>query len=82
MHIAIAGMAIECCTFSPLLTSLSDFTLWRGDALLGHYCGATPLQLPRSSDLSPGPHQAMATTGAAMLTGCASVYHTVRGSEW
>ncbi len=37
MRIAVAGIAIECCTFSPLLTSLSDFTLWRGDALLDHY---------------------------------------------
>src|ERR1700712_1801179 len=37
MKIAIAGMAIESCTFSPLTTTLEDFTLWRGDDLLVRY---------------------------------------------
>ncbi len=35
--IAIAGIAIESCTFSPLLTTLDDFTLWRGNDLLARY---------------------------------------------
>jgi len=37
MRIAIAGMAIESCTFSPLPTTLQDFTLWRGSDLLARY---------------------------------------------
>src|SRR5215212_5021167 len=37
MRIAIAGMAIESCTFSPLITTLDDFTLWRGSDLLARY---------------------------------------------
>ncbi len=37
MRIAIGGIGVECCTFSPLLTRLEDFTLWRGDALLESY---------------------------------------------
>jgi microcystin degradation protein MlrC len=37
MRIAIAGMAIESCTFSPLVTRLEDFTLWRGENLLARY---------------------------------------------
>ena len=37
MRIAIAGMAIESCTFSPLTTTLEDFTLWRGSDLLARY---------------------------------------------
>jgi len=37
MRIAIAGMAIESCTFSPLTTTLEDFTLWRGNDLLARY---------------------------------------------
>ncbi|MEZ4580402.1 MAG: M81 family metallopeptidase [Caldilineaceae bacterium] len=27
-------MAVECCTFSPVLTALDDFEILRGDALL------------------------------------------------
>jgi microcystin degradation protein MlrC len=37
MRIAVGGIGVECCTFSPLLTRLDDFTLWRGDALLETY---------------------------------------------
>jgi microcystin degradation protein MlrC len=37
MRIAIAGIAIESCTFSPLATTLGDFTLWRGTDLLARY---------------------------------------------
>src|SRR5258705_4685333 len=37
MRIAIAGMAIESCTFSPLPTTLQDFTQWRGSDLLARY---------------------------------------------
>jgi len=37
MRIAIAGMAIESCTFSPLITTLGDFTLWRESDLLARY---------------------------------------------
>jgi microcystin degradation protein MlrC len=37
MRIAIAGLAIESCTFSPLTTTLEDFTLWRGSDLLAQY---------------------------------------------
>jgi microcystin degradation protein MlrC len=37
MKIAIAGIAIESCTFSPLATTLEDFTLWRGNDLLARY---------------------------------------------
>ena len=37
MRIAIAGMAIESCTFSPLITTLGDFTLWRENDLLARY---------------------------------------------
>jgi microcystin degradation protein MlrC len=37
MKIAIAGIAIESCTFSPILTTLDDFQQWRGDELLACY---------------------------------------------
>jgi microcystin degradation protein MlrC len=37
MKIAIAGIAIESCTFSPLTTALGDFRLWRGNDLLARY---------------------------------------------
>ncbi|HEX5688530.1 MAG TPA: M81 family metallopeptidase, partial [Roseiflexaceae bacterium] len=37
MKIAIAGIAIESCTFSPILTTLVDFQQWRGDELLARY---------------------------------------------
>jgi microcystin degradation protein MlrC len=37
MKIAIADIAIESCTFSPLPTTLADFTLWRGNDLLACY---------------------------------------------
>ena len=37
MRIAIAGIAIESCTFSSLATKLEDFTLWRGNDLLARY---------------------------------------------
>jgi len=33
MKIAIGGISIECCTFSPLLTRLEDFEILRGDRL-------------------------------------------------
>lgn len=36
-RIAIAGIATESCTFSPLPTRLSDFTVWRGDAQIAMY---------------------------------------------
>lgn len=37
MKIAAAGIAIECATFSPLPSELSDFEVLRGDALLSRY---------------------------------------------
>ena len=37
MKIAAAGIAIECATFSPLPSELSDFEVLRGDALLARY---------------------------------------------
>ncbi len=37
MKIAIAGIAIESCTFSSLPTTLDDFRLWRRDDLLACY---------------------------------------------
>ena len=37
MKIAIAGIAIESCTFSSHPTTLDDFRLWRGDDLLACY---------------------------------------------
>ena len=37
MKIAAAGIAIECATFSPLPSELSDFDVLRGDALLSRY---------------------------------------------
>ncbi len=41
MKIAAAGIAIECATFSPLPSELSDFEVLRGDALLPRYPFAT-----------------------------------------
>lgn len=37
MKIAAGGIAIECATFSPLLSELSDFLVLRGDELLARY---------------------------------------------
>ena len=37
LKIAAAGIAIECATFSPLPSELSDFDVLRGDALLSRY---------------------------------------------
>jgi microcystin degradation protein MlrC len=37
LRIGIAGIAIESSTFSPHRTGLADFTVTRGDALLGRY---------------------------------------------
>jgi microcystin degradation protein MlrC len=37
MRIAIGGLAVECCTFSPLPTPSEDITLLRGDALRQQY---------------------------------------------
>lgn len=37
MRIAIGGIAIESCTFSPLPSRLEDFTILRGEALLSRY---------------------------------------------
>ena len=37
LRIAAAGIAIECATFSPLPSELSDFDVLRGDALLSRY---------------------------------------------
>jgi microcystin degradation protein MlrC len=37
MRIAIAGLHIEACTFSPLRSGAEDFTIRRGDALLSRY---------------------------------------------
>jgi len=37
MKIAAAGIAIECATFSPLPSELSDFEVLRADALLSRY---------------------------------------------
>ena len=37
LKIAAAGIAIECATFSPLPSELSDFEVLRGDALLSRY---------------------------------------------
>lgn len=39
MRIAIAGLHIEACTFSPLRSRAEDFTIRRGDALLSRYAG-------------------------------------------
>jgi microcystin degradation protein MlrC len=36
-RIALAGIAIECCTFSPVPTRLDDLTIWYGDDLLALY---------------------------------------------
>jgi len=40
MKIAAAGIAIECATFSPLPTELSEFEVLRADALLSRYAFA------------------------------------------
>jgi microcystin degradation protein MlrC len=37
MRIALGGIAIESCTFSPLPSWLDDFTVWRGDRFLDRY---------------------------------------------
>ncbi len=38
MHrIAMAGIATECCTFSPLYAHYDDFRLWRGDDQIAQY---------------------------------------------
>lgn len=37
MRIAIAGIAVEACTFSPLPTRLADFRVWEGQALLDRF---------------------------------------------
>jgi microcystin degradation protein MlrC len=37
MRIAMGGIMIECCTFSPLLTQLADFRVLRGEAMLPNY---------------------------------------------
>jgi len=37
LRVAAAGIAIECATFSPLPSELSDFDMLRGDALLPRY---------------------------------------------
>jgi microcystin degradation protein MlrC len=37
MRIAIGGIAVECCTFSPLLTRMEDFSIARGTDLLALY---------------------------------------------
>lgn len=38
MHrIAMAGIATECCTFSPLYARYEDFRLWRGDDQIAQY---------------------------------------------
>ncbi len=36
-RIAIAGIATECCTFSPLPTRLEGFRIWRGDDQIAQY---------------------------------------------
>ena len=37
MKIAMGGIAVECCTFSPVLIELEDFEILRGDALRARY---------------------------------------------
>ncbi|MDP6776940.1 MAG: M81 family metallopeptidase [Candidatus Latescibacteria bacterium] len=37
MRIAVCGIAVECCSFSPLPTRLEDFAILRGEALLSDY---------------------------------------------
>ena len=37
MNIAMGGIAVECCTFSPVLTELDDFEILRGDTLPSRY---------------------------------------------
>ena len=37
MRIAIGGIAVECCTFSPLPTRLGDFLIQRGDESRDRY---------------------------------------------
>jgi microcystin degradation protein MlrC len=45
-RIGIAGIAIESSTFSPHRTGLADFTVTRGDALLGRYEWLSPRPAP------------------------------------
>jgi microcystin degradation protein MlrC len=37
MRIGIGGLSCECCTFSPLISTRSDFSVFRGGALLARY---------------------------------------------
>jgi microcystin degradation protein MlrC len=37
MRIGIGGLSCECCTFSPLQSTATDFCVSRGDSLLGDY---------------------------------------------
>ncbi|MBZ0301374.1 MAG: M81 family metallopeptidase, partial [Anaerolineae bacterium] len=37
MRIAMGGIMIECCTFSPLLTQLDYFRILRGEEMLPNY---------------------------------------------
>ena len=37
MKVAVGGIAVECCTFSPLPTRLEDLTILREDLLLAQY---------------------------------------------
>jgi microcystin degradation protein MlrC len=37
MRIGIGGLSCECCTFSPLQSTATDFRVSRGDSLLGEY---------------------------------------------
>lgn len=71
MKIAAAGIAIECATFSPLPSELSDFEVLRGDALLSRYpfAAAHP-----DIDLAPI-MQAHAVPGGVLRR---SVYHDLK----
>ncbi|MCB0070208.1 MAG: M81 family metallopeptidase, partial [Caldilineaceae bacterium] len=77
MNIAMGGIAVECCTFSPVLTALDDFEILRGDALhsrypfLDHHPDATfsPLFFAQATPGGPVAADAYARLKAEFLQG-------------
>jgi microcystin degradation protein MlrC len=77
MRIAVGGIGVECCTFSPLPTRLDDFARWRGDALLARYAfrnahqGVTFVPIVRAGAIPGGPvaPEAYATIKEEFLEG-------------
>ncbi|MEZ4555720.1 MAG: M81 family metallopeptidase [Caldilineaceae bacterium] len=77
MNIAMGGIAVECCTFSPVLTELDDFEILRGDALhsrypfLDHHPDATfsPLFFAQATPGGPVAADAYARLKAEFLQG-------------